>query len=101
MLRTIPGRILPTVEPMPGKLDAPEKFPPPPNGVPKTLVYGGAIILPVNPKLGPTPPINGNWMKGCPPTLHGGPAGRKTCPTIPVVPLTRVGARIIAGGLAK
>ena len=31
---TIPGRILPTTEPMPGKFDAPRKFPPPPNGVP-------------------------------------------------------------------
>src|SRR6266576_4287386 len=78
---TTPGRILPTVEPMPGKKAAPPKFPPPPKGVPSTLVKGGAKRLPVKPKLGPVAPMNGNCLKGCPPEFpdgsrQGGPAGR-------------------------
>src|SRR6266550_4830273 len=96
VVKTIPGRMIPTGDPMPGKNDAPEKFPPPPNGVPSLLTYGGANALPVSPKLGPTPPINGNCTNGCPPISHGAPRGRNTAPVIPVVPLTRSGARIIA-----
>src|SRR5256885_9630790 len=80
---TIPGRILPTTEPMPGKKDALPKFPPPPEGVPRTLVNGGAMLLPVKPKFGPVEPMNGNCLKGCPPAFpdastQGGPAGRKS-----------------------
>src|SRR6266550_2688702 len=96
VVSTTPGRMLPTGDPMPGKNDAPEKFPPPPNGVPSLLTNGGANALPVNPKFGPTPPINGNCTNGCPPISHGAPRGRNTAPVIPVVPLTRSGARIIA-----
>src|SRR5687768_10344191 len=55
---TIPGKMLPTTEPIPGKFDAAPKFPLPPVGVPITLVNGGAIIFPVNPKFGPVAPIN-------------------------------------------
>jgi hypothetical protein len=91
--------MLPTTEPIPGKNEAPEKVPPPPNGVPNVLTKGGAIALPNNPKLGPAAPINGNGVKGCPPTPQGAPTGRKTAPVISFVPLTRVGANIIAGGL--
>src|SRR6266545_5152845 len=59
---TIPGRMLPTTEPIPGKFDAAPKFPLPPNGVPSRLTNGGAIALPVNPKFGPVAPINGNCL---------------------------------------
>src|SRR6266550_1353329 len=99
VVSTTPGRMLPTGDPIPGKNDAPEKFPPPPNGVPSVLTYGGAIAFPLSPKFGPTPPTNGNCTNGCPPAPHGPPTGRKTSPLISVVPLTRTGARIIAGGL--
>src|SRR5256885_16079842 len=101
---TTPGRILPTVEPMPGKKAAPPKFPPPPKGVPSTLVKGGAIALPVRPKLGPVAPMNGNCLKGCPPEFpdasrHGGPAGRNSGlnPVRSVEPPVRTGGRITAG----
>src|ERR1044071_9709799 len=73
---TIPGRMLPTTEPMPGKFDAEPKLPLPPNGVPMRLGNGGAIASPVKPKCGPVAPMNGNCRNACPPTLHGGPAGR-------------------------
>src|SRR6185369_8158448 len=94
---TTPGRMLPTGEPMPGKFDALPKLPLPPNGVPMRLVYGGAMMLPVKPKFGPVAPMNGNCRNGWPPTLQGGPAGLNTVPTIPVVPLTRSGAGMMAG----
>src|SRR5213593_1819408 len=45
--RTTPGRILPTGDPIPGKMEACPKFPFPPDAVPNLLVYGGAIALPV------------------------------------------------------
>src|SRR5258705_11692426 len=80
--KTIPGRMLPTGDPIPGKFDADPKLPFPPNGVPMRLTNGGAIALPVKPKFGPVPPIKGNCRKPWPPTLHGGPAGRKTAPLI-------------------
>src|SRR6267142_999727 len=99
--RTMPGRILPTTEPMPGKLDAAPKLPLPPKGVPMRLTYGGAMLLPVKPKFGPVAPINGNCLKGCPPTLQGGPAGRNTKPEIPFVPLTRSGARMAAAPVQR
>src|SRR5882762_2618152 len=82
VVSTMPGRMLPTAEPMPGKLDAAPKLPLPPNGVPIRLTNGGAIALPVKPKFGPVAPMNGNCLKGCPPTLQGGPAGRNTAPEI-------------------
>src|SRR6266545_3772507 len=47
---TIPGRMLPTTEPIPGKFDAAPKFPFSPDGVPSWLTNGGAMALPVNPK---------------------------------------------------
>src|SRR6266496_115960 len=95
---TIPGRMLPTTEPMPGKFDAAPKLPFSPDGVPSRLTNGGAMLLPVNPKFGPVPPINGNCTKGWPPTLHGGPAGRNSGlkPVNCVEPLTRSGGNMIA-----
>src|SRR5882672_2219916 len=84
---TMPGRMLPTGEPIPGKFDAAPKLPLPPLGVPMRLTNGGAIALPVKPKFGPTPPINGYCKNGCPPTLHGGPAGRNTAPEMSFGPL--------------
>src|SRR4029078_6987579 len=48
---TMPGRMLPTGEPMPGKFDALPKLPLPPNGVPMRLVYGGAVMLPLKTKI--------------------------------------------------
>ena len=91
---TMPGRMLPTGEPMPGKFDAPPKLPLPPNGVPMRLTNGGAITLPVKPKFGPVAPMNGNCLNGWPPTLQGGPAGRNNGlkPVNAVEPLTRSGA---------
>src|SRR5918993_1938589 len=59
---TIPGNILPAGDPIPGKCDADPKFPPPPTGAPTTLTKGGAITLPVKPRLGPVAPINGNGL---------------------------------------
>src|SRR6267142_4912289 len=96
---TIPGRMLPTVDPIPGKFDAAPKLPFPPSGVPSRLTNGGAIAFPVNPKFGPVAPMNGNCVKPCPPTLHGGPAGRNSGlnPVNCVEPLTRSGGKIIAG----
>src|SRR6266508_1585000 len=95
---TIPGRMLPTTDPMPGKFDAAPKFPFSPDGVPSWLTNGGAMALPVNPKFGPVAPMNGNCRNGCPPTLHGGPAGRNSGlkPVNAVEPLTRTGGKIIA-----
>src|SRR6266498_2251726 len=95
---TIPGKMLPTTEPMPGKLDAAPKLPLPPNGAPIWLTNGGAKALPVKPKFGPVAPMNGNCRNGCPPTLHGGPAGRNSGlnPVKAVEPLTRTGGDITA-----
>src|SRR6266498_4032481 len=69
---TIPGKMLPTTEPMPGKLDAAPKWPLLPDGVPIWLTNGGAKALPVKPKFGPVAPINGNCREGCPPCNVGG-----------------------------
>src|SRR2546427_11445917 len=96
---TIPGNMLPTGDPIPGKMEACPKFPFPPLAVPNRLVNGGAIGPPSIPKFGPVPPMNGNCTNGCPPTLQGGPAGRNTAPEMSVVPLTRIGASMIAGPL--
>ena len=95
---TIPGRMLPTEDPIPGKFDAAPKLPLPPNGVPMRLTNGGAIGLPVKPKFGPVAPMNGNCRNGWPPTLQGGPAGRKSGlkPVNAVEPLTRSGGKMIA-----
>ena len=101
---TIPGRILPTTEPMPGKFDAAPKFPLPPVAAPRTLVNGGAIRLPVKPKFGPVAPMNGNCRNGCPPefpdgSVHGGPIGRNkgVNPVNKVEPPVRIGGEITAG----
>src|SRR5215213_360885 len=72
VVSTTPGRIEPHGEPTPGKLEAALKFPcSAPVGVPRRDVKGGAIRLPVSPKLGPGPPTNGNCTK------DWLPAGRK------------------------
>src|SRR5215218_1475456 len=84
VVSTTPGSMEPQGEPTPGKLEAPLKFPcSAPVGVPRRDVKGGAMRLPVSPKLGPGPPTNGNWTNGW---LKD---GRKTAPWMPVVPLTR------------
>src|ERR1051325_7518026 len=87
VVRTTPGRIDPQAEPMPGKVEAPLKLPCSlPVGELIVLRNGGAMRLPVSPKLGPVPPTNGNctngWLK----------AGRKSRPKVVncVEPLTRV-----------
>ena len=56
---TMPGRMLPYTEPMPGKFDAAPKLPLPPVGAPMRLTNGGAMLLPVKPKFGPVAPMNG------------------------------------------
>src|SRR5215210_2042503 len=99
VVSTTPGRIEPQGEPMPGKLAALLKFPcSAPVGVPRRDVKGGAMRLPVSPKLGPGPPTNGNctndWLK----------AGRKKVlpkPVSAVEPLTRSGGRMMAGPLPR
>src|SRR5919199_307676 len=95
VVSTTPGRIEPQAEPTPGKFDAAPKFVCAPLGVPRRLVKGGAMRLPVSPKFGPGPPTKGNctngWLK----------AGRKTAPLMPLVPLTLSGARMMAGGLPR
>src|SRR5215204_2363776 len=68
VVRTTPGRIEPQGEPKVGKLEAPLKFPcSAPVGTPSCVVRGGAMRLPVSPKLGPGPPTYGNctnvWLK--------------------------------------
>src|SRR5215218_4053548 len=86
VVSTTPGRIEPQGEPTPGKLEAVLKFPcSAPVGVPRLDVKGGAMRLPVSPKLGPGPPTYGNctngWLK----------AGRKKVsprPVSAVEPLT-------------
>src|ERR1051325_2343050 len=98
VVNTMPGRMLPTGEPIPGKFDAAPKLPLPPNGVPMRLTNGGAMLLPVKPKFGPVAPMNGNCRNGCPPTLQGGPGGRNSGlnPVSAVEPLTLSGGRITA-----
>src|SRR5687767_1086228 len=65
VVKTTPGSIEPQGEPTPGKFDAPLKLPCScPTGVPSVEVKGGAMKLPVSPKLGPGPPTNGNWTNG-------------------------------------
>src|SRR5918912_883615 len=96
VVSTMPGRIDPTTDPMPGKLAAPLKLPcSPPDGVPRREVKGGAMRLPVSPKLGPGPPTNGNCTNGWL------PAGRKSGlkPVNCVEPETRSGDRMMAGPL--
>src|SRR5947209_19080125 len=95
VVRPTPGRIEPQGEPTPGKFAAALKLPVPPLGEPSRLVNGGAMRLPVSPKLGPGPPTNGNCTKGW---LN---AGRKTAPLMPLVPLTRSGASMMAGPLPR
>src|SRR3954452_19156302 len=93
VVRTTPGSIEAQGEPTPGKCAAAPKLLCTPVAVPRRLVKGGAMRLPVRPKFGPVPPTNGNctngWLK----------AGRKTAPLMPVVPLTLSGDRIMAAPL--
>src|SRR5438067_13812533 len=95
VVRTTPGRIEPQGEPMPGKFAAALKLPVPPLGVPRRLVNGGAMRLPVSPKLGPGPPTNGNCTKGW---LK---AGRNSEPKLACGPLTRSGPWMLAGPLPR
>src|ERR687886_1329194 len=64
VVSTTPGRMLPQGEPTPGKFDAAPKLVCAPLGVPRRLVNGGAIRLPVSPKFGPGPPTKGNCTNG-------------------------------------
>src|SRR5919198_561513 len=97
VVSTTPGRMLPQAEPTPGKFDAAPKLFCRPLGVPRRLVNGGAMRLPVSPKFGPGPPTKGNctngWLK----------AGRKSGPkpVRGVEPLTLSGGRMMAGPLPK
>src|ERR1041385_3696289 len=97
VVSTTPGRMLPQIEPIPGKFDAAPKLLSKPLGVPMRLVNGGAMRLPVRPKFGPGPPTNGNctngWLK----------AGRKSGWKLvrAVEPLTLSGAMMMAGPLPK
>src|SRR5205085_12686265 len=93
VVNTTPGSIEPQTEPMPGKFDAAPKLLCPMVGVPRRLVNGTAMRLPVRPKFGPGPPTNGNctngWLK----------AGRKSGWKLvrAVEPEVRSGAMMMAG----
>ena len=94
VVSTMPGKMLPNTEPTPPKLPAAPNDPePPPVNGPRVETNGGAMPLPVKPKLGPVPPMKGNATNGW---LHAGlKSGLR--PVRLVDPLTRVGGRIIAG----
>src|SRR2546421_5201154 len=62
---TMPGRMLPTGEPMPGKLPAAPKLPPPPEAGPSVAPNGTAARS--KPKPAAVPPVNGNCTKNGPP----------------------------------
>src|SRR3954468_24405821 len=64
VVMTTPGKIEPQTEPTPGKFDAAPKLLCTAVGVPRRLVKGGAMRLPVRPKFGPGPPTNGNCTNG-------------------------------------
>src|SRR3954464_6627483 len=64
VVMTTPGKIEPQTEPTPGKFDAAPKLLCTAEGVPRRLVKGGAMRLPVRPKFGPTPPTKGNCTNG-------------------------------------
>ena len=111
---TIPGRILPTGDPTPGKRSAP------PNVLP-TVVGGPSVTLKPGkpnrvprapgptPKFGPTPPVNGNPTNGWPELKYtakgpvgahcGQKGGRKTAVPANVPTFGPEGARMIAGPL--
>src|SRR5215212_2693894 len=95
VVRTTPGRIEPQTEPTPGKFDAAPKLLCTTEGVPRRLVKGGAMRLPVRPKFGPVPPTKGNCTNGW---LN---AGRKSGEKLvsEVEPETRSGAMMMAGPL--
>src|ERR1043165_9834812 len=68
---TIPGKMLPTGEPTPGKVPAGPKFDWLPNGGPKVALNPGKPkLVPISPgpipKFGATPPVNGYATFGCP-----------------------------------
>src|SRR5215212_674536 len=95
VVMTTPGRIEPQAEPTPGKFDAAPKLLCAIEGVPRRLVKGGAMRLPVRPKFGPVPPTKGNWTNGW---LN---AGRKSGEKLvsAVEPEVRSGAMMMAGAL--
>src|ERR1043165_5917177 len=64
VVKTTPGSIEPQTEPTPGKFDAAPKLLCTAVGVPRRLVKGTAMRLPVRPKFGPVPPTNGNCTNG-------------------------------------
>src|SRR5205807_2099524 len=97
---TIPGRILPTTEPMPGKLSAAPKLPLPEAFAPSVKVQAGQPNkVPrapgPKPKVPAEPPTNGNctngWLK----------AGRKTAVPVSVPTPVAFGASTIAGPLPR
>src|SRR5437868_7423592 len=65
VVRTIPGKILPTGEPMPGKKPAAPKLLLPPEAGPSVALNGTAARSKLNPAAGP--PTNGNCTKNGPP----------------------------------
>ena|SRR5205085_8869986 len=65
VVSTMPGRMLPTGEPMPGKKPAAPKLLPPPEAGPKVAEKGTAARSKLKPAAGP--PVNGNCTKNGPP----------------------------------
>src|SRR5437868_5380444 len=65
VVRMMPGKILPTGEPMPGKKPAAPKLPPPPVAGPSVALNGTAARS--KPKPAAVPPVNGNGTKNGPP----------------------------------
>src|SRR5205085_9404175 len=66
VVSTMPGRMLPTGEPMPGKKPAAPKLLPPPEAGPRVAVKGGPPVR-SKPKPAAVPPVNGNCTKNGPP----------------------------------
>src|SRR5919204_3743342 len=97
VVSTTPGRMLPQAEPTPGKFDAAPKLFCRPLGVPRRLVNGGAMRLPVSPKFGPGPPTNGNWTNGW--LKAGRKSGLKLVRAVD--PLVLSGGRMMAGPLPR
>src|SRR5438105_13127923 len=82
----------------PVNVDASPKLLSRPLGVPRRLVKGIAMRLPVRPKFGPGPPTNGNCTNGW---LNAGRKKELPSPVSAVDPLTLSGGRMIAGPLPR
>src|SRR5205085_4496291 len=75
VVSTMPGRMLPKGEPMPGKLPARSKLLLPPEAGPKVAVKGAGARS--KPKPAATPPVNGKGTKNGPPGRRASVVGKR------------------------